>query len=136
MIFIVNEVKNFAANNILIKLLELVTYWDPCIIGGVHILESSEVLKRKKVFAASSSTGIVEFRDKGFILDLKYLFIIVDCFSGKFPPRFFLLWNEFVSLIFLGHHILFYLLFYCAWYWHDIDVCLFVLTMFIHNKSN
>ena len=37
----------------------------------------------------SSSTGIVEFRDKGFVLDLKLLFIIVDCFSRRFPPRFF-----------------------------------------------
>ena len=37
----------------------------------------------------SSSTGIVESRDKGFILDLKLLFTIVNCFSGKFPPRIF-----------------------------------------------
>ena len=33
--------------------------------------------------------GIVESRDKGFVLDLKFLFTIVDCFSGRFPPRFF-----------------------------------------------
>ena len=33
--------------------------------------------------------GIVESKDKGFVLDLKLLFTIVDCFSGKFPPRFF-----------------------------------------------
>ena len=32
---------------------------------------------------------IVESRDKGFVLDLKFLFTIVDCFSGRFPPRFF-----------------------------------------------
>ena len=37
----------------------------------------------------SSFTGIVEFRDKGFVLDLKLLLIIVDCFSRRFPPRFF-----------------------------------------------
>ena len=37
----------------------------------------------------SSSTGVVEFRDKGFVLDLKLLFTIVDCFLGRFPPRFF-----------------------------------------------
>ena len=36
-----------------------------------------------------SSTGIVESRDKGFVLDLKLLFSIVDCFSGRFLPRFF-----------------------------------------------
>ena len=37
----------------------------------------------------SSSTGIVESRDKDFVLDLKLLFIIVNCFSGRFSPRFF-----------------------------------------------
>ena len=37
----------------------------------------------------SSSTGIVESRDKGFVLDLKLLFTIVDCFLGRFPPKFF-----------------------------------------------
>ena len=37
----------------------------------------------------SSSTGIVESRDKGFVLDLKLLFTIVNYFSGRFPPRFF-----------------------------------------------
>ena len=57
--------------------------------GGVHILKSSEILKRWKVSVVSSSTRIVESRDKGFVLDLKFLFIMVDCFSGRFPPRFF-----------------------------------------------
>ena len=33
--------------------------------------------------------GIVESMDKGFVLDLKLLFTIVNCFSGRFPPRFF-----------------------------------------------
>ena len=33
--------------------------------------------------------GIVEFRDKSFVLDLKLFFTIVDCCSGRFPPRFF-----------------------------------------------
>ena len=37
----------------------------------------------------SSSMEIVESRDKGFVLDLKLLFTIVNCFSGRFPPRFF-----------------------------------------------
>ena len=37
----------------------------------------------------SSSTGIVESRDKGFVLDLKLLFTIVNCLSEKFPPKFF-----------------------------------------------
>ena len=37
----------------------------------------------------SSSTRIVESRDKSFVLDLKLLFTIVDCLLGRFPPRFF-----------------------------------------------
>ena len=37
----------------------------------------------------SSSIGIVESWDKGFVLDLKLLFSIVNCFLGRFPPRFF-----------------------------------------------
>ena len=41
------------------------------------------------VSVVSSFTGIVESRDKGFVLDLKLLFTIVDCFLGRFPPRFF-----------------------------------------------
>ena len=32
LIFIVDEVKNFVANNLL-QVGELVTYWEPCIIG-------------------------------------------------------------------------------------------------------
>ena len=89
LIFIVDKVKNFAANNLL-QVGELVTYWDLCNKkDGVHILKSSKVLKRQKVSDVSSSMGIVESRDKGFVLDLKLLFTIVDCFSGRFPPRFF-----------------------------------------------
>ena len=34
--------------------------------------------------------GIVESRDKGFVLDLKLLFTIVNCFLGRFPPSFLL----------------------------------------------
>ena len=37
----------------------------------------------------SSSTRIVECKNKDFVLDLKLFFIIVDCFSRRFPPRFF-----------------------------------------------
>ena len=38
----------------------------------------------------SSSTGIVEPRNKGFVLDLKLLFTIVNCFFWEgFPPGFF-----------------------------------------------
>ena len=68
----------------------LVTYWDLCKKGGIHILKSLEVLKRYKVSIVSSSIGIVESRDKGFVLVLKLLFTIVDCFSGRFPTGFLL----------------------------------------------
>ena len=37
----------------------------------------------------SSFTRIVEFRDKGFALDLKLLFTIVNYYLGRFPPKFF-----------------------------------------------
>ena len=33
--------------------------------------------------------GIVESRDKGFVLDMKLLFTIVNFFSVRFPSRFF-----------------------------------------------
>ena len=33
--------------------------------------------------------GIVESRDKSFVLDLKLFFTIVNCFLGRFHPRFF-----------------------------------------------
>ena len=88
-IFIVDEMKNFTANSLL-QVGELVMYWDPCNKkGGIHILKSSEVLNLYKVSVVSSSTGIVESSDKSFVLDLKLLVTIVDCFSGRFPPKFF-----------------------------------------------
>ena len=34
--------------------------------------------------------GFVESRDKGFKLDLKLFFIIVNCLLGRFPPKFFI----------------------------------------------
>ena len=127
--------KNFTANN-LIQVGELVTYCDPCNKkGGVHILKSSEVLKRRKVSAVSLSTGIVEYRDKGFVLDLKLLFIIVDCFFGRFPPKFFI-----VKLVcFIGFPRSSYLVLF-IFLLHNFDMILifvfFFLTSFIHKKSN
>ena len=68
----------------------------------------------------SSSTRIVESRDKGFVLDLKLLFSIVDCFSGRFPSRFFT-----VNLVcFIGFPRLSYLVLF-IFVLHDFDVCLF-----------
>ena len=52
-------------------------------------MKNSEVLKRWKIFAVSLSMKIVESRDKGFALDLKLLFIIVDYFSGRISPKVF-----------------------------------------------
>ena len=98
LIFIVNEVKNFAANIFFKLVCQSHTGSHASLIshvlgfiqkGGIHILKSSEVLKRQKVSTVSSSTGIVESRDKDFVLDLKPLFTIVDCFSGRFPLQIF-----------------------------------------------
>ena len=33
--------------------------------------------------------GIIESKDKGFVLDLKILSTIVNYFLGRFPPKFF-----------------------------------------------
>ena len=120
LIFIIDEVKNFVAS-FFFKLLELVTYWDPCIIGGVYILESSEVLKWQKVFAVSSSTGFVEFREKSFVLDLKLLFTIVNCFSKRFFPKFF--YCETNLSYWFSYIIISCLIYYSVV--HDIDICLF-----------
>ena len=99
LIFIINEVKNFAANIFFKLVCQSHTGSHASLIshllgfmqkGGVHILKSSEVLKQQKVSAMSSSTGIVKFREKDFVLDLKLLFTIVDCFSGRFLPKFFI----------------------------------------------
>ena len=99
LIFIVDEVKNFTANiffqliiksRIGIRTIGQSRTGIRASKGGVYILKSSEVLKRQKVSAVSSSTGIVKSRDKGFVLDLKLFFSIVDCFLGRFPPRFFI----------------------------------------------
>ena len=67
----------------------------------------------------NSSTGIVEFRDKGVVLDLKLLFIIVNCFSGRFPPIFLIVKLVcFISFLGSSYLILFNFLL------HDIDVSL------------
>ena len=119
LIFIVDEVKNFAANNLL-QVGELVMYWDPCNKkGGIHMLKSSKVLKRKKVSAVSSSTGIVESRDKSFVLDLKLFCTIVNRFSGRFPPRFFIM-----KLVgFIGFPVSSYLVLF-IFPLHDFDMIL------------
>ena len=75
----------------------------------------------------SSSTRIVESRDKDFVLDLKLLFSIVDCFSGRFPPRFFT-----VKLVcFIGFLGLSYLVLF-IFPLHDFDM---ILMFVCFNKS-
>ena len=87
--------------------------------GGVHILKSLRVLKWWKVSAVSLSRGIVEFRDKSFVLDLKLFFIIVDCFSIRFPPKFFIVKLVcFISFPRLSYLVLF------IFPLHDIDMIL------------
>ena len=67
----------------------------------------------------SSSIGIVEPRDKGFVLDLKLLFIIVDCFLGRFLPRFFTM----KLVCFIGFPRSSYLVLF-IFLLHDIDIIL------------
>ena len=82
-------------------------------------MKSSKVLKRLKVSAISSSTGIVESSDKGFVLNLTLLFTIVNCFLGKFPLRFFT-----VKLVcFIGFPKLSYLVLF-IFPLHDFDMIL------------
>ena len=64
--------------------------------------------------------GIVESRDKGFVLDLKLLFTIVNCFSGKFPPKFFTM----KLVCFIGFPVSSYLVLF-IFLQHDIDVFFF-----------
>ena len=70
--------------------------------------------------------AIVESRDKCFVLDLKLLFTIVDCFLGKFSHRFFTV--KLVDFIgFPGSSYLFLFIFPL----HDFDMIL----MFVYfNK--
>ena len=67
----------------------------------------------------SSSTGTVESRDKCFVLNLKFLFTIVNCFSRRFPPKFFT-----VKLVcFIGFLGLSYLVLF-MFPLHDFDMIL------------
>ena len=69
---------------------------------------------------------IVEFRNKCFVLNLKLLFITVDCFSGRFPPRFFT-----VKLVyFVGFSGLLYLILF-TFSLHDFDM---ILMLVCFNK--
>ena len=80
----------------------------------------------------SSSTGILEYKDKGFVLDLKLLFTIVNCFSERFSPRFFTM----KLVCFIGFPGSSYFVVF-VFPLHDFDMILmFVLTSFIYNKSN
>ena len=85
----------------------------------------------------SSSTRIVESRDKCFVLNLKLMFTIVNCFSGRFPPRFFVT----VKLVgFIGFPESSYLVLF-IFPLHDFDmilmfVCLFLQVLFIINLIN
>ena len=66
--------------------------------------------------------GIVEFRDKIFVLNLKLLFTIVDCFLGRFPSRFFS-----VKLVcFIGFPGLSYFVLF-TFPLHDFDMILMVV---------
>ena len=57
--------------------------------GWHSYIEQCRGSKVIKVSTVGSYMGIVESRVKGFVLDLKLLFTIVDYFSRRFPHRFF-----------------------------------------------
>ena len=58
-------------------------------IGWCSYIEEFRGSKAVKGFCCKFIYRIVESRDKGFVLDLKLLFIIMDCFLERFPPMFF-----------------------------------------------
>ena len=122
LIFIVDEVKNFAANNLL-QVSVLVTYWELCIIGQ----------SRTEICAKRWRSYTKKFRGSEAIEDFYCKFIYKDCrvqgqnfctkfetslyYSGllskKVSPQVFIV--KLVCFIgFPGHHILSYLLFRCA----------------------
>ena len=73
-----------------------------------------------KSFCCEFIYGIVESRDKGFVLDVTLLFTIVDCFSGRFPPRFFTM----KLVCFVGFPRSSYLVFFFFFSLHDFDMIL------------
>ena len=68
LIFIVDEVKNFVANKIF-KLLELVTYWESCILGQ----------SRTGIRAKGWRSYIEEFRGSEVVKGFYCKFIYKDC---------------------------------------------------------
>ena len=87
--------------------------WVECLYIG-EFRDSEEV----EGSIVSSPTGILEFRDKDFVQ--------VDYFLERFPPRIFT-----VKLVYFIDFPGLSYLFCCAWFWHDIDVCLFKQGLFI-----
>ena len=71
--------------------------------------------------------GIVESRGKVFVLDLKLLFTLMDCFSRKFSPKFF--YCETSLFHWFSWVIISCLLYFSSM--HDIDIIL----MFICFKK-
>ena len=64
-------------------------YWDPCIKGWHSYIEEFRGSEAVEGFAVSSSTGIVESRDKCFVLDLKLLLYYSELLFGKVSPQVF-----------------------------------------------
>ena len=98
LILIVDEVKNFATNIFFQLVCQSRTRSRASLVshvlgsvqkGDIHILKSSEVLKQQKVSTISSPTGIVESRDKGFVLNLNFSLLQWIAFCEGFPPGFF-----------------------------------------------
>ena len=121
LIFIIDEVKNFAANNIF-KLLELVTYWELCTIGqsctGIRAKRRCSYIEKfrgseaAEGFCCKFLYGDCRVWGQRFCTKSETSLYYSELFFRKGPPKFLTVKLVF-SLVFLSHHILFYLLFRC-----------------------
>ena len=98
LIFIVNEVKNFTANNLL-QVGEFVMYQEPCIFGQsrngicakgwcsyIEEFRGSEVVEG---FYCKFIYGDCRVQGQKFCIRSETSLYYRNCFSRRFPPRFF-----------------------------------------------
>ena len=142
LIFIIDEVKNFAANNIF-KLLELVTYWETCIIGqsrteicakrGCSYIEKFKGSKEVEGFCCKFFYWDCSFQEQRFCIrseaSLFYNGLLFEKVSPPPPQVFFTV--KLVCLI--GFSRSSYLVFIYFSAMHDIDMIL-MFVFFFFNK--
>ena len=101
LIFIVDEVKNFAANNIFFKLLGLVTYWNSCkgvshVLGFVHhwwrsYIEEFRGSEAVEGFYCKFIYGDCSVQGQRFCTRSETFLYYNELFFGKVFPQVFLL---------------------------------------------